>query len=368
MKVDRAAKAGFWADYDWWMTGLMLAIALLGLLQIYSATHNSDYAASFPQQCTWLAVGLVAYVALSTAEYRDLVALSPWMWAVIVLLLVCVLAFAEPINGARRWLVLPIGTSVQVSEMAKVVLLLVVARYCGGFVAGTLRARDVVLVAPLFFAVFLLVVLQPDLSTALSLLPLLAMVLFLSRIPKRYFAVFGLLLAVLAPLAWSSLKPYQKDRIAAFWGSSEAPLSSGYQILQAKVAVGAGGLWGQGLGQGSQTQLRFLPAAHTDFVLASFAEEQGFAGVALVVLLYMGLLWRITDTARKAREPEGVLVAMGVAALLLFHLLVNGGMVANLLPVTGLPLPLMSYGGSNLLAAMAMLGLVNSVRIRRFVN
>jgi len=365
---DRGAKARFWTDFDGRMTGVMLAIAVLGLLQIYSATHNSDLAAAFPQQCTWLAVGLVAYVAVSNADYHNLVALSPWMWAVIVLLLVYVLAFADPINGARRWLVLPIGASVQVSEMAKVVLLLVVARYCGGFVAGKVRARDVVPVIPLFFAVFLLVILQPDLSTALSLLPLLAMALFLSKIRKRYFAIAGLLMALLALLAWSTLKPYQKDRIMGFRGPSEAPLSSGYQILQAKIAVGAGGLWGQGLGQGSQTQLRFLPAAHTDFVLASFAEERGFAGVAVIVSLYMWLLWRITDTARKAREPEGMLIAMGVAALLLFHLLVNGGMVANLLPVTGLPLPLMSYGGSNLLAAMAMLGMVNSVRIRRFVN
>ena len=350
------------------MTLVVVGISLLGLLQIYSATVNSAIESAFIQQCAWLLLGLLAYIGLSASDYRYWVRISPILWGVTVLLLVCVLAFAEPINGARRWLPMPFGLSVQISEFAKVVVLLIVARCFRGFVAGTLEAANLIPVVPLFFAVFLLVVLQPDLSSALSLLPLLGMALFLSKIPKRYFVIGGLLLALLAPVGWSSLKPYQKDRIAGFMAPRDAPLSTGYQILQAEIAVGAGGLWGQGFGQGSQTQLRFLPTAHTDFVLASLAEERGFAGVTLVFCLYMWLLWRITDTAKKSLEPEGLLVAMGVAALLLFQLLINGGMVANLLPVTGLPLPLMSYGGSSLLAAMAMLGLVNSVRIRRFVN
>ena len=368
MTAAKTVRPKLWADSDWVMTGVMLAIALLGLMQIYSATVNSATEVAFSQQCAWLLIGLVVFAAASATDYRYLVRLSPALWVLTVLLLVLVLQFAEPINGARRWLSLPFGLTVQVSELAKAVLLLVVARYCSEFATETPRLRTVVSIACLFLAVFFLVLVQPDLSTALSMLPLLAMALFLSKIPKRYFAVAGLLLVLLAPLAWSSLKPYQKDRVMGFLGPREAPLGIGYQILQSRIAVGAGGLWGQGFVQGSQTQLRFLPTAHTDFVLASLAEERGFVGITLVLALYLWLLWRITQTAREASDAEGLQLSMGVAALLLFHLLVNGGMVANLLPVTGLPMPLMSYGGSSLLTAMAMLGMVNSVRARRFVN
>ncbi len=346
----------------------MLAIALLGLLQVYSATLHSEHEGAFARQGAWLMAGIVTFAAMSAADYRSLLRLSPALWAIVTLLLVSVLLFAEPVNGSRRWLRLGSGLHFQVSEFAKLVLLLVVARFGKAFTTGTLHVRAFFPVVPLFLAVFVLVVLQPDLSTSLSMLPLLAVALFLSKIPKRYFAVTGLAVLLLAPLAWSTLKPYQKDRIVGFLSPTDQPLGIGYQILQSRIAVGAGGLWGQGFAQGSQTQLRFLPTAHTDFVLASLAEERGFAGVTVVLSLYLLLLVRITETARTARNPEGMLLAMGVAALLLFHVLVNGGMVANKLPVTGLPLPLMSYGGSSLLTTMAMLGVVNSVRIRRFVN
>ena len=355
-------------DFDWVMAGVALAIAVVGLVQIYSATLNTKFHSAYTQHIIWLALAIIVFWVVSSIRYRQLVSLSPVLWTFGVLLLVAILLFTEPVNGSRRWLPLPFGFSIQVSEFMKVVLLLVVAKYCQGYATKMSRLKDFLPAALFFFAVFLLVVLQPDLSTALSIIPIALTVLFLSRLAKKYWLLGALVATLLVPLVWSSLKPYQKGRIVGFLSPEDAPLGIGYQIRQSKIAVGTGGMWGQGFVQGSQTQLRFLPTPHTDFILAAFAEERGFAGIALVLGLYYVLLMRIVDTARSARDPEGTLLAMGVASVLLFHIMVNGGMVANKLPVTGLPLPLMSYGGSNLLTVAMMLGIVNSVRIRRFVN
>ncbi|MCY4187961.1 MAG: rod shape-determining protein RodA [Bryobacterales bacterium] len=358
----------WYRDHDWIMIGAALAIALLGLVQIYSATRSTKFHSACSQHVIWLALAVIAFWAMSKIGYRQLISLSPLLCGVGVLLLVSTLLLADPVNGSRRWLPLPGGNNIQISEFMKLVLLLVVAKYCSGHATKTLRLRNLLPAALFFLAVFLLVVLQPDLSTALSMLPIALTVLFLSRLAKKYWLLGALAAVLLVPALWYSLAPYQKSRIIGFMDPEDAPLGSGYQIRQAKIAVGTGGVWGQGFVQGSQTQLRFLPAPHTDFILASFAEERGFAGVAVVLGLYYILLMRILDTAGSARDPEGALLAMGVASVLLFHITVNGGMVANKLPVTGLPLPLMSYGGSNLLMVAAMLGTVNSVRIRQFVN
>lgn len=369
MKAAAARGSARWRrDFDWLMAGAALLVGILGLLQVYSATSNTKFQSAFSQHVVWLALAVVIFVTVSRINYRYLVSLSPALWVIGVLLLLAILLLAEPVNGSRRWLPLPFGFSVQVSEFMKVVLLLVVAKYCAGSATKMLGLRGFLYAGLLFFAVFLLVVLQPDLSTSLSILPIAVTVLFLSRIAKKYWLLGALALVLLVPLLWASLKPYQRNRIVGFLSPDDAPLGIGYQVRQSKIAVGTGGMWGQGFVQGSQTQLRFLPTPHTDFILATFAEERGFVGIAIVLGLYYVLLLRIVDTARSARDPEGTLLAMGVASVLLFHIMVNGGMVVNKLPVTGLPLPLMSYGGSNLLTVAIMLGIVNSVRIRRFVN
>lgn len=355
-------------EFDWTLCGLTAAICLVGLFQVYSATLNTRFQGAHMQHLMWLGLGFGLLWIISHSDYRYGVRAAPYLWAAGVLLLVAVLAFAEPVNGARRWLPTPFGFSVQISEFMKLVLILVVARYCSQFSARRLTAFDVGKLLALFGVPVLLVVTQPDLSTALSMLPLFGMSLFLAKIRTRL--ILGACLAgiLLMPLGWSLLKPYQKSRITGFLSPNEAPRGSGYQILQSKIAVGSGGMWGQGFVQGSQTQLRFLPTPHTDFILAAFAEERGFFGVLAVLVLYYALLMRIVGIAQTAADPQGTLIAMSVAGLLLFHIVVNVGMVANKLPVTGLPLPLMSYGGSSLLTVLAMIGLVNNVRLRRFVN
>lgn len=358
----------WYRDFGWLMAGAALSLGIVGLFQIYSSTFNTRFQSAFSQHIVWLGLAVVVFVAVSRINYGYLVSLAPVFWVIGVVLLAATLLLAEPVNGARRWLPLPFGFGVQVSEFMKVVLLLVVAKYCAKPATKMLGLRDILRAALPFFAVFLLVVLQPDLGTSLSMLPIAVTVLYLSRISKKYWLFGALALALLAPLLWASLKPYQRSRIVGFLNPDDAPLSVGYQIRQSRIAVGTGGLWGQGFAQGTQTQLRFLPTPHTDFVLAAFAEERGFVGIAIVLGLYYVLLMRIVNTARLARDPEGTLLAISVASVLLFHIIVNGGMVVNKLPVTGLPLPLMSYGGSNLVAVAIMLGIVNSVRINRYAN
>ena len=355
-------------DFDWTMAVLVAAICFLGAVQVYSATLNTRFQGAYANHLVWLALGVVLFWVASVVDYHVGVKASTVLWVVGVLALLAVAAFTEPVNGARRWLPTPFGFSVQVSEFMKVVLILVIAGRCGERSTRTLRPRDFLVIGALFFVPFVIVLLQPDLSTALSMLPILGMALYLSTIRLKHFAIACLACVLLAPVGWSMLKPYQKDRISGFLDPNESPRSTGYQILQSNIAVGAGGIWGQGFVQGSQTQLRFLPTPHTDFILASFAEERGFVGISVALTLYFVLLMRIVRTGQSAADAEGTLIAMCLAALLLFHIVVNVGMVANKLPVTGLPLPLMSYGGSSMLTFLTMLGLVNNVRLRRFVN
>jgi rod shape determining protein RodA len=209
---------------------------------------------------------------------------------------------------------------------------------------------------------------EPDLGTSLTYIPILGVGVFLAGMQWRYWAAIGVIAVVILPIAFTSLQPYQKARIVSFLDPERDPKGTGYQLIQSKIAVGAGGTWGKGVTHGSQTQLRFLPVPHTDFIFSAFAEEHGFVGVMFVLILYFALLMQIVHNAQTAPDRAGLFICMGVGALLLFHILVNVGMVVGRMPVTGIPLPLMSYGGSSIWSTFLMLGLVNSVRVRRFVN
>ena len=214
----------------------------------------------------------------------------------------------------------------------------------------------------------LLVKAQPDLGTALTYLPILAIGVYLAGLRREYLVVIGLLAVFVLPVSWNFLEDYQKARLVSFLNPNQDPRGTGYQTIQSKIAVGAGGMWGQGVSKGTQTQLRFLPVPHTDFIFSAFAEEHGFVGVVIVLALYFVLLMQIVQNAQTAPDRAGMYICMGVATLLLFHLLVNVGMVVGSMPVTGIPLPLMSSGGSNMFSVFMMLGLVNNVRLRRFVQ
>jgi len=355
-------------DFDWSLIGIAAAISVLGVLEIFSTTRGTVWDGAHLKQAVWLMLGLALLWLISRIDYNTLIENLPALYLGGVVLLGVVLLFGEKVSGARRWLELPGGVSLQVSEFMKVVLVLLMARLLSHLPPGRIDAANLLKMFGLFAAPMLLVAKQPDLSTALSYLPVLAVGVFLAGIRWKLAAGLALIGLLTLPVAWMSVKPYQRERVASFLSPEQDPLGAGYQPLQSKIAVGAGGIWGQGFSRGTQTQLRFLPVPHTDFVFSAYAEESGFVGVILALGLYFALLMKIISDAQTAADSAGTYICMGVAGLLLFHIVVNVGMVIGRMPVTGIPLPLMSYGGSNLLTTFLLLGLVNSVRLHRFAN
>jgi rod shape determining protein RodA len=234
--------------------------------------------------------------------------------------------------------------------------------------SDTLETRELLKVLGLIGIPMLLIIKEPDLGTALTYLPILGVGAFLAGLNWRYLAAVAVIVVLVLPVGIHFLQPYQKARLVSFLDPERDPRGTGYQVIQSKIAVGAGGMWGKGVAQGTQTQLRFLPVPHTDFIFAAFAEEHGFVGIVVVLALYFMLLMQIVKNAQTAPDRAGMYICMGVGALVLFHVLVNVGMVAGRMPVTGIPLPLMSAGGSSMLSSFLALGLVNNVRLRRFVN
>jgi len=234
--------------------------------------------------------------------------------------------------------------------------------------AGLHRRADIVKAGALVGIPMLMVLAQPDLGTALTYMPIAIMGLFLGGMKSKHALVIVLIAALLAPVGWHVLKPYQRDRLTTFIEPEADPQHRGYQLIQSLVAVGSGGIFGKGTAQGSQTQGQFLPVPHTDFIFAAFAEEHGFIGAMGLLLLYFIVLMRLIQNAQTAPDRAGAFVVMGVVAVLAFHILVNVGMVVGFMPVTGIPLPLMSYGGSSVLFMFLALGIVMNVRMRRFVN
>ncbi|MGH9673867.1 MAG: rod shape-determining protein RodA, partial [Bryobacteraceae bacterium] len=269
---------------------------------------------------------------------------------------------------ARRWLPLPGDAQFQPSEFVKLVIILLVARYLTELKRDQLEGWDLLKLAALVALPMALIAKQPDLGTALTLAPILGTGVFLAGLRWRYVLAMALAVVLLLPLGWHMLHDYQKARLTAFMDPASDPQGSGYQVIQSTIAVGSGGMWGKGVTQGTQTQLRFLPVPHTDFIFAAWSEEHGFVAVVFALGLYFFLLMQIVQNAQTAPDRAGMYICMGVASVLLFHVLVNVGMVVGQTPVTGIPLPLMSYGGTSVLSVFMMLGLVNNVRLRRFVN
>jgi len=254
------------------------------------------------------------------------------------------------------------------------VIIIVLARFFAEVSTDELSLRDLIKAGLIVGLPLGLILKQPDLGTALVLMPMLAVGAFLAGLQWQHAAVIslaGLLLVgsvFYPPVSQHILKPYQRERITSFLHPEEDAKGSGYQLLQSKIAVGSGGFWGKGFGNGSQNQLGYIPVRYSDFIMSAWAEEQGFKGVILALGLYMALLLRLVQNAQRAKDRAGMFLVMGVAAALGFHVLVNVAMVIGAMPVTGIPLPLMSYGGSATLFVFLAIGLVMNVRIRRFVN
>ncbi|HZT38730.1 MAG TPA: rod shape-determining protein RodA [Bryobacteraceae bacterium] len=355
-------------DLDWALIIISIAICGIGVLQIFSATHDTPtWSDAWWKQIVYICAGIVLLWAVSKIDYHTLLGQAPLLYVLTILALLGTFAVGKMVFGSRRWIGIG-GFHLQVSEFAKLVIVLLVARYLSGVKGEQLEVRDLVRLGGLVGLPLLLVLAQPDLGTSLTYLPILAVGVFLAGVRWKYVLTIAVGIGLMLPVGWHFLKDYQKARLVSFLDPSQDPKGSGYQVIQSKIAVGQGGMWGRGVTRGTQTQLRFLPVPHTDFIFSAFAEEHGFVGIVVVLGLYFLLLMQIVQNAQTSPDRAGMYICMGVAALLLFHLLVNVGMVVGRMPVTGIPLPLMSAGGSNILSMFLMLGLVNNVRLRRFVN
>jgi rod shape determining protein RodA len=358
-------------DFDWTLLAIVGAISALGLLEIYSATHASAMTGMHWKQLMWIGIGLAGMFLISFIDYHTLLDQAPALYLSGIAGLLVVLLIGYSRLGAKRWISLGGLVNLQVSELMKLIIIIVLARFLAEVRTDRLTLADLVKIGILTLVPVGLILKQPDLGTAMMLIPVAVLGAFFAGIAWKHVAVGLVVMALLVPIGWNMrhhLKPYQQQRIETFLHPEENPRGAGYQILQSEIAVGSGGFWGKGFGKGSQNQLGFVPVRYSDFILAALAEEQGFIGVCVVLLLYLGLILRLVDNAQKAKDRAGMYVVMGVTAILGFHVLVNASMVIGYMPVTGIPLPLMSYGGSATAFVFLALGLVMNVRMRRFVN
>jgi rod shape determining protein RodA len=352
-------------NVDWPLLGATVGLVVLSASTLATLHVGRAGGGVALRQLAWFGVGILALLAVASIDYRRLVQLAPLIYVAGLAALVAVFLVGRTVSGARRWILVG-PVSVQPSEIFKICFVLMAVWLVTSRWAQPVGKTALVLAAPMLVVPMVLIVKQPDLGTALLLLPVLIALLVAAGLQLRLLG--GLVLAGLAatPLAWLVLKDYQRERILVFLDPLRDPLGSAYNVIQAKIAIGSGQLLGKGVAGATQSRLAFLPERHTDFIFAVFAETWGFVGCLVLLTCYALLLLRGFDIAASTREPVGRLVALGVTSLVATQVLVNVGMVTGLLPVVGIPLPLMSYGGSSMVVSMMALGLLLSVRMRQF--
>ena len=361
------------ASFDIWFILVITAILGMGVLSIYSVTYNSVSSLSLPaytKQIIWIGIGWVFFILFAFYDYHKMSRYSLPFYIGCISLLILVFLIGHLGKGAQRWISLgPIN--VQPSEWIKLSLILVLAKYFSGRQRQQGLSLHELFVSSLFVLVpSVLILNQPDLGTTLAALFIFGAMLFLAGMRSRRIG-FSILVSVMAfpffwEIFWNSLKPYQQRRISTFFNPSLDPMGQGYHALQSKIAIGSGQSLGKGIWGGTQSQLKFLPEGHTDFIFSVFAEEWGFVGVLVLLGLYLLLILWGMEAAFRARDPLGSLIAGGVVAMFLFYVVVNIGMTVGIAPVVGVPLPLMSYGGNSIVTNMAGLGLLLNIRMRRF--
>jgi rod shape determining protein RodA len=367
--IDRLTEARGFDNFDLRYVGLILAILGLGVLSIHSVTHDQQggIAPYYLKQLIWISLGAAAFLIMWAWDYHSLARLAYPAYALVLLMLLFVLVDGRASKGAQRWIALG-PFSFQPSEFAKLVLILVLAHYY----SKTPRVgwlQRVILPGLLMLPGLLLILKQPDLGSGLSFVAVYAAMLLMVGVRSQALGVMLLASVMLFPFAWEgvwgSLHDYQRQRIMAFVNPDYDPGGKGYHALQSKIAIGSGELTGKGLFGGTQSQLKFLPEGHTDFVFAVYAEEWGFLGVLLLLGLFVALIWLSLEIASKAKDQLGALLAVGIVSMLCFCVVVNIGMTAGMFPIVGIPLPLVSYGGSATIMTMASLGLLLNVKRRR---
>ena len=369
MMIDRVTDSRGFDSFDLRYVGLILAILGIGVLSIHSVTHDQGggVAPYYVKQLAWIGMGAVAFILMWSWDYHQIARLAYPAYVMVLLMLLFVFFDGRTSKGAQRWIAMG-PFSFQPSEFAKLVLILVLAHYY----SKTPRVgwlQRVIVPGLLMLPGLLLILKQPDLGSGLSFVAVYGAMLLMVGVRSQAVGAILLFSVMLFPFlwegVWGSLRDYQRQRIMAFVDPGYDPGGKGYHALQSKIAIGSGELTGKGLFGGTQSQLKFLPEGHTDFVFAVYAEEWGFVGVLVLLLLFVALIWLSLEIASKAKDQLGALLAVGIVSMLCFCVVINIGMTAGMFPIVGIPLPLVSYGGSATIMTMASLGLLLNVKRKR---
>ncbi|HVE72980.1 MAG TPA: rod shape-determining protein RodA [Thermoanaerobaculia bacterium] len=354
---------------DWNFLGTAVVLALIGVLLVYSATYYGDPSLSTAKkQLLWVGIGLALMIAVMVVDYHVLFDVAAILYVIGILLLLYLMIFGRLTANVRSWIHIG-GFQFQPSEFMKIFTALMVARFFDSNDRAYLDMRSFLMVMGIITLPVAMIIIQPDFGTAASFFPLYAVAMFFGGIRAKVWAAMILLVAIALPLGWFAfLKPYQKERVMIFLNPERDPLGSGYQVTQAKIAIGSGGINGKGFRHGTQAKLEFLPARHTDFIFAVLGEEWGFIGVVIVLGLYLFLTIQALTFAKHARDRGGTFLVICLIAFVIFHVLINVSMQIGILPTTGIPLPLISYGGSSTMMFFIAVGLIANVDMRRFVN
>jgi rod shape determining protein RodA len=373
MRVERSGsgtfvakpESGSWQSIDVQLAVYALALAIIGLLMAWTnSTIGGPLAAgsTFTRGLMWFAVAMVAFTVSAAFDYRWLRTFSWLLYLVNIGLLLVTMAIGIEINGAQRWVSVA-GLTFQFSEISKVLMIAVLAAFLAGRQDRLKSLSTLIGAGLLTLPPFVLIMIQPDLGSALVLVAIMLGALFLSGASLRWMALGGVAVIAALPVAWSLLLDYQKLRVLSFLNPTSDPTGAGFQVAQAQIAVGSGGIFGKGLTAGAASGL--LPVQSTDFAFAVLLEELGFIGGVVVFLLFIGLIWRVLVIGWRSESVFGVAFAGGTAAMVIFQMLVNAGMVAGMMPVTGIPLPFITHGGASLVSTAIALGLLQSISIRR---
>jgi rod shape determining protein RodA len=358
-----------WSQLDIRLIILTMTLIVIGLFNLYSANANipGEEGSFYQRQLVWFGIGILLALAVFLIDYRYYEDFAYPFYLVVIVILVGVLIYGLVAGGGQRWIKLGLFY-LQPSELMKIALIFALARYFARRESKEgYRLRDLFIPVVITMVPTVLILKQPDLGTAMVVVFIFCSIVMFVKIRFRSFLMIATSIILATPFFWFALKEYQRTRILSFFNPEMDPLGSGYHVIQSKIAVGSGGIWGKGYLQGTQCKLHFLPEHHTDFIFAVLGEEWGFIGCAVVLGLFLALiLWGLTRGVR-TQDRFGAIVAFGVTAMIFWHVVINIGMVVGMMPVVGLPLPFLSYGGSSAVITLIGIGLLLNIRARRYI-
>ena len=373
MRIERSSASSFearpdsgrWRLFDVQLAVAALALAVIGLLMAWTNSPDGPLSAGsiFTRGLMWFALAIVAFAAIAAFDYHWLRTFSAFIYLFNIGLLILTLVIGVTINGAQRWISVG-GLTFQISEISKVVMIGVLATFLQARRDKLGNVTTLIGAGLLTAPPFLLIMIQPDLGSALVLVAILGGALFLSGASLRWMGLAAGSVIAMVPVIWSVLQDYQRRRLLSFLDPSSDPQGAGYQVIQAQIAVGSGGLFGKGLSSGTQGASDLLPVQSTDFAFAVLLEELGFVGGIVVFLLFIWLLWRVMLIGWRSGSVFGIAFAAGTASMIVFQILVNAGMIAGIMPVTGIPLPFITHGGASIVSTAIALGLLQSIAMR----